>query len=138
MSLSTSNISSVEQELFTELTAEQASVIEGGAYLILHNATAVKAGADFGWSNGDDLKIKVNGRQVFGTLDDVDTGETARINKRVYFNGTAKVNLFDGDPWPNDDDYMGGFTVGSTPTNGTRTMRVSGSGSTYDVTYSIV
>jgi hypothetical protein len=130
--------SNSNEQLFTELTAEEASVIEGGATLILHNATAIQAGADFGWSNGDDLKIKVNGRQVFGTLDDVDTGETAYINKRVSFSGTAKINLFDGDPWPNDDDYMGGFTVGTTPTNGTQTMRVSGSGSTYDITYSIV
>ncbi|BAZ15789.1 hypothetical protein NIES4071_76610 [Calothrix sp. NIES-4071] len=133
MSLSTSN-----EQLFTELTAEEASVLEGGATLILYNATAIKADADFGPSNGDDLYIKVNGRKIFGTADDVDTGETVNIGKRISFSGTAKVNLFDGDPWPNDDDSLGGFTVGSTPTYGTRTARVSGSGSTYDITYSIV
>jgi hypothetical protein len=132
------SLSHANEQLFTELTAEEASVIEGGTTLIIHNATAIRAGADFGPSNGDDLYIKVNGRKVYGTDNDVDTGETANIYKRVYFNGTARVNLFDNDPWPNDDDYMGGFTVGSTPTNGKRTMRVSGSGSTYDITYSVV
>jgi hypothetical protein len=134
MSQSNSN----KQQLFTELTAEEASVIEGGATLILHNATAIRAGADFGPSNGDDLYIKVNGRKVYGTRNDVDTGETAYIGRRVSFNGSARVNLFDDDPWPLDDDSLGGFTVGSSPTHGTRTARVRGSGSVYDVTYSIV
>ena len=136
MSLSNSN----EQQLFTELTAEEASVIEGGATLILHRATAIRAGADFGPGNGDDVYILVNGRKLNppGTVNDVDTGESVRINRRIAFNGTARVNLFDDDPLFNPDDYLGGFTVGTTPTNGTRTVRVRGSGSTYDVTYSVV
>jgi hypothetical protein len=128
----------INEQLFTELTAQEASVIEGGARLILYNATAIRSDADFGPSNGDDVFIKVNGNKVYGTNNDVDTGETAYINKSIYFSGTAKVNFFDADPWPNDDDYLGGFTVGSTPTGGKKTVRISGSGSVYDVTYQVV
>ncbi|MEB3179934.1 MAG: hypothetical protein VKL59_12985 [Nostocaceae cyanobacterium] len=126
------------EQLFTELTPEEASVVEGGARLILYNATAIKADADFGPSNGDDVYIKVNGNKIFGTVNDVDTGETVNINRVISFNGTARVNFFDNDPWPNDDDSLGGFTVGSTPTGGTRTARIRGSGSVYDVTYRVV
>ncbi|NER31807.1 MAG: hypothetical protein F6J89_30410, partial [Symploca sp. SIO1C4] len=44
-----------QEQLFTELTPEEGAVIEGGAWLYLYKATAINAGADFGWHNGDDV-----------------------------------------------------------------------------------
>ncbi|ARV59790.1 hypothetical protein BZZ01_15165 [Nostocales cyanobacterium HT-58-2] len=136
--ISTSSNSVVEQEqLFTDLTPEQGAVIEGGAWLYLYKATAIKAGADFGWSNGDDVYARINGDKT-STTNDVDTGETANFSKWKQFSGTASINLFDSDGGlAGDDDSLGGFTVGSTPTNGYVTTRISGSGSTYDVTYAV-
>lgn len=134
-------------QLFTELTAEQASAIAGGATLILHKVTAIRAREDVNWArgNGDDLYLKVNGSKVFGTVDDVDSGETVNINKNISFNGTANLQLFDDDPWydPSGDDLIGSLSVGATPTGGQRTVRVGAPWynplkSAYDVTYSVV
>ena len=127
----------INEELFTELTAEEGSVIEGGAWLYLESATAIKAGADFGWSNGDDVYARINGTTTRQT-NDVDTGETANFFEwRLFISGVVSIDLFDNDLWPNSDDNLGGFTVGSNPTNGSVTRRISGSGSTYDVTYRV-
>ncbi|MBW4626646.1 MAG: hypothetical protein KME49_14380 [Brasilonema octagenarum HA4186-MV1] len=125
------------EQLVTELTPEQGAVIEGGAWLYLYKATAIKAGADFGWSNGDDVYARINGDKT-STTNDVDTGETANFFQWKQFSGTASINLFDSDGGlAGDDDSLGGFTVGTTPTNGSKTKRISGSGSIYDVTYAV-
>lgn len=134
-----SNINQItaNEQLFTELTPKEGAVIEGGARLYLYKATAVKAGADPGWRNGDDVYARINGDKTRKT-NDVDTGETANFFKGKTFSGTASINLFDSDSgWFNRDDYLGGFTVSSTPTNGWVTRRISGSGSVYDVTYMV-
>lgn len=133
-------MSNIHSQLFTELTSEEASVIEGGAYLVLHSATALKTGADFPYWNGDDLYIVANGKKIFGTVNDVDKGETVNINKTIAFSQSAKVTLVDDDlnVFGNKDDFLGSFTVGTTPTNGKRTVVVGGSGSAYRVTYSVV
>ncbi|MCC5610704.1 hypothetical protein LC612_29130 [Nostoc sp. CHAB 5834] len=136
--ISTSSNSFVDQEqLFTNLTPEEGSVIEGGASLFLYKATAIKAGADFGSFNGDDVYARINGDKTNKT-NDVDTGETANFSIEKPFDGTASINLFDSDGgFAGRDDYLGGFSVGSTPTNGFVTERISGSGSIYDVTYAV-
>lgn len=127
----------VQEQLFTELTPEEGAVIEGGASLYLYKATAVKANADFGWGNGDDVYARINGDKT-NTTNDVDTGETANFFKWKQFSGTANINLFDSDGGlAGDDDYLGGFSVGTTPTNGLVTKRISGGGSIYDVTYGV-
>lgn len=125
-----------QEQLFTELTSEEGAVIEGGATLYLYKATAINAGADPGWFNGDDVYARINGDKTRKT-NDVDRGETANFYKFKTFSGTASINLFDDDSWGNPDDYLGGFTVNSTSTNGFKTKRISGGGSTYDVTYMV-
>ena len=47
------------QPLFTELTPEEAAVIEGGVSFRLDSVEVIQAGADFG--SGDDPLVKVNG-----------------------------------------------------------------------------
>lgn len=133
-------ISNSDEQLFTELTSEEGAVIEGGAQLILYNATAVRARADGNWNegNGTDLYFVVNGLRLPGTYNDVDTGEVVNINRTINFTGTATTRLFDDDGSSSADDYLGGFTVGSTSTNGTRTVRVSGGNSIFDILYSVI
>ncbi len=137
-----SNINQItaNEQLFTELTPEEGAIVEGGAWLYLRKAVAIKANADFGFWNGDDVYATINGDRT-GTYDDVDTGETANFKKWKYFSGTASINLFDKDGGifgGGSDDHLGGFTVSSTPTNGYRTRYVSGGGSRYAVTYKVV
>ena len=132
-----------QKQLITELTPEEGAVIEGGATLFLYGAYAKQAGADKfpfswrgNWGDGDDLYITVNGKKVFGPQDDVDTGEFVRINRRISFGRYAKISLFDADR-KSRDDFLGGFTVGSTPTKGIKSTTVMGSGSIYSVFYRV-
>ncbi|MUG97800.1 hypothetical protein F7734_38035 [Scytonema sp. UIC 10036] len=124
-----------DTQLFTELTSEEGAVIEGGATLLLYRLTALNA-SDF---NGDEIYIKVNGETLIppGIVPDVDSGETININRAINFNGTAKLELFDDDVWGNSDDYLGGFSVGSTPTNGITSNIIRGSAS-YRILYQVI
>lgn len=125
-----------DELLFSELTPEEGAVIEGGATLRLIRATAIKASADaFPAINGDDVYIKCNGNKIYGTNNNVKTGNTFGIGKSCEFNGTASIRFFDADVL--SDDSLGGFTVGTTPTNGTKSSVISGSGSKYEVYYTV-
>lgn len=131
--MSNIELSVSQEELFSELTAEQAAVIEGGKKVILHDILAIKTGADL--IGEDDLYIKVKGNKVFSR--DMTAGEFALINKSVTFSGSAFISLFDADPGPfNDDDYIDGFTA-SNSTNGSRYRTLKGSGSEYKLHYSV-
>ncbi len=132
---STSNYSVVgQEELFSELTPEQASVIEGGKFLYIDKIQAIKTGAD-PWGP-DDTYITVNTQKIWGAVE-MSAGQTRSVNVGTMFDNSAKINLFDKDGgFFGDDDYMGGFTV-SQPTNGIVPMRVTGGGSAYDVYYSV-
>jgi len=119
------------EQLFSELTPAEAAVVEGGFRLTIDRIQAIKAGADL--VGADDTYITVNGTKIWGNAS-MTTGQ-ARNVKRGYTGpgSSAQVQLFDSD-WPSRDDSMGGFTAGNT--NGAlRRVRVSGSGSTYDVYY---
>ncbi|MUG97798.1 hypothetical protein F7734_38025 [Scytonema sp. UIC 10036] len=132
-------ISISDEQLFTELTSEEGAVIEGGALLLLHKATAIKASSDIASNtNGDDVVVKADGKKIHGTVKDVETGETFNINKFHVIDGTASITFFDADVWGNADDYLGGFTVGNSPTNGKKWKRISGSDSIYDVQYEVI
>lgn len=132
-------ISTSDEQLFAELTPEEGAVIEGGATLLLYKATALRASSDITpGTNGDDVVVKINGNKVHGTVQDVETGETFNINKFHVIDGTASITFFDADVWGNPDDYLGGFTVGSTPTNGKKWKQISGSDSIYNVQYEVI
>ncbi|MBE8965116.1 hypothetical protein IQ277_02305 [Nostocales cyanobacterium LEGE 12452] len=124
-----------DELLFSELTPEEGAVIEGGATLRLIRATAIRASADvFPGINGDDVYIKCNGNKIYGTNNNVKTGDTFSIGKSYQFSGTASIRFFDADVL--SDDPLGGFIVGSNPT-GIKSAIISGSGSTYEVYYKV-
>lgn len=133
--MSTINFSNNDQ-LVTELTSEQAAVVEGGAkQVFIRKIQAIRAGADT--VGADDTYITVNGSKMFGPRG-MSTGNTASVNRGVGFSGSATVSLFDQDGFLNGaDDFMGSFSVSSV-TRGTQVARVSGSGSTYDVFYRVI
>lgn len=126
------------EQLFAELTPKQASVIEGGKTLFIQSIEAVKAGADGFFQGGDDTFFKVNGR-LGPSLGSMDSGQTKTVNRSFSFDGDARVELFDSDGgafFGQDADSLGGFTA-TNPTNGIVSKRVSGSGSRYNVFYSV-
>jgi hypothetical protein len=135
MTFSKSNLNLLPESLFTELTADQAQMLEGGKRIDILLVRCIKAGAD--GSGADELFFNVNGQNLpFGgqTLSMVTNG-VANVGVSANFNGTANVSLFDKDT-SSGNDLMGSFSA-STNTNGSKTVRVSGSGSIYDVTFRV-
>ena len=63
---------------------------------------------------GDEVYIKVNGRQVWGPVS-MDTGSTEQINHRTPFSGPITVEAYDQESWPMQDDLLGTVTI-SPPT----------------------
>jgi len=129
--------SNQHEQLFAELTPDQASVIEGGKTLFIQKIQCVKAGADDIFSGGDDVYITVNG--LFGLVGSMSSGKTNTVNFSFSFDGDARVELFDEDGANiagTDDDSLGGFTA-TNPTSGIVSKQVSGSGSRYNVFYRV-
>jgi hypothetical protein len=130
MTFSKSNLNLLSESLFTELTADQAQMLEGGKRITILNVRCIKAGADT--SGADELFFTINGQDPsFGRTISMQTGGVANVGVAANFNGTASVQLFDKDT-SSGNDLVGSFSASS---NGQQTRRVSGSGSTYDVTY---
>ena len=119
------------EQLFTELTPAEAAVVEGGIRLTIDRIQAIKAGADF--IGADDTYITVNGKKIAGDFT-MTTGLTQLVNKSITTPGSsAVVRLWDNDPL-NPDDLLGVFAAVNT--NGRqRQVRLSGSGSIYNVYY---
>lgn len=88
------------EQLFTDLTPEQAAVVEGGLYR-LDSIEGVRVSADP--IGGDEPYINVNGTKIWsGSLEQ---GGTATINQLAP--EAASISLYDNDPWPNPDDPIG-------------------------------
>jgi hypothetical protein len=124
----------IDESLFTELTADQAEMLEGGKRIDILTVRCIKAGADVG--NPDDLFFVINGQNFgLGNPISMQTGGVANGGVGATFNGTANVSLFDKDgSGTSGADLVGSFSASS---NGQQTRRVSGSGSTYDVTFKV-
>lgn len=134
MTFSKSNLNALSESLFTELTADQAQMLEGGKRIDILLVRCIKAGADGG--SPEELFFTINGQNVqFGNTISMQTGGVANAGVSANFNGTANVSLFDKDT-SGGDDFVGGFSASSN-TNGSQTRRVSGSGSIYEVTYRV-
>jgi hypothetical protein len=133
MTFSKSNLNVLPESLFTELTADQAEMLEGGKRIDILLVRCIKAGADA--DGTDELFFTVNDRNVmsFGRTLSMRTGGVANVGVSANFNGTADVGLFDKDN-SGGNDFMGSFNTSS---NGQKTQRVSGGGSIYEVTYQI-
>ncbi|AKG22292.1 hypothetical protein [Calothrix sp. 336/3] len=125
MTFSKSNLNLLPESLFTELTADQTQMLEGGKRITILLVQCIKAG-----NGSDKLFFTINGQNVqFGRTIDIRTGGVANVGVAENFDGTARVRLFD-----KNDGSLGSFSASS---NGTQTRRVSGGGSTYDVTYRV-
>ncbi len=128
-------LNSIDEQLFTDLTAEQSAIVEGGKFLYIQGIQAINAGADtFGADETYMTFTDSTGKKSALNETSMSTGSYKAVNFGTPFDGVGSIQLFDSD-W-GSDDYMGGFTV-SAATNGTAIRRVSGSGSTYDVYYSV-
>ena len=129
------------QNLCTELTDEQASTVRGGRKLTIKRIQAVKANADPGFLGGslfssdDDTYLTVDGKQIFGPKQFA-TGTSLTVNRSVEVGDTATIRAFDEDSFLRfGDDPLGSATVSKATTGGVATL--SGSGSTYEVFYSL-
>jgi hypothetical protein len=122
-----SQLNLLSESLFTELTPDQAQMLEGGKRIDIMRVRCIKPSDPDGT---DELFLVING-QIFMP------GGVGNDGVSVLFDGTAKVSLFDknGDTRA-DADFLGGFTA-SAITNGSNTVLVSGSASIYEVTYRV-
>ncbi len=135
MTFSKFNLDLLSDSLFTELTADQAQMLEGGKRIDILTVRCIKAGADRA-GTPDELFFTINGQDPsFGRTISMQTGGVANVGVSANFNGTANVSLFDKDT-SSGNDLVGSFSASSN-TNGSQTRRVSGSGSIYEVTYRV-
>jgi hypothetical protein len=129
MTFSKSNLNLLPESLFTELTADQAQMLEGGKRITILQVRCIQA------TNGSDkLSFTVNGEDLmFGRTIDMRTGGVANVGVAAnFFDGKAKVLLFDKDN--SSSSRIGGFHAFD---NGTKTRLVGSNGSKYEVTYQI-
>jgi hypothetical protein len=128
-------LNNIDEALFTELTPEQSAMVEGGKWLYIESITCLTAGADT--IGQDDTYVKVTDSKGNPTAlgeTGMGSGEYKTVDYWRYFTGSASINLYDSD-WGNDD-HLGGFRI-SEPTNGIVTGYTWGSGSQYEVRYSV-
>ena len=121
------------KQLFTDLTSEEAAVVEGGKKIILHKVEAIKSAAD-GFKNSDDLYIKLGKKTVWGPRS-IDNGDIKNLGISRNFSKFLKVSLWDEDI--RNDDPLGSFTA-KNRTSGKKTRILKGSDSKYELTYSVV
>lgn len=120
----------IDESLFTELTADQAEMLEGGKRITILSVRCIQASG-----GSDKLSFDINGeRQNSGSPILIQTGGFANVGIGENFNGTANVRLFES--FTTVRAPIGGFSD-STVSNGSKTVRVNGRNSTYDVTYRI-
>ena len=133
--------------LFSELTSEQAAIVEGGLTVTIHSIQCLKAGADGFFGGKDDTFIKsadsgfieAPGATATGVMS-MASGNSRTVNRTWRnFKTSLRIDLFDSDGgnFGNNDDHMGGFTANSTGGQ-IFSKRVSGSGSRYRIFYSAV
>ncbi|MDZ8092218.1 MAG: hypothetical protein RMZ42_09780 [Nostoc sp. DedQUE05] len=130
------NASVVAQEqLFTNLTPEEAAIIEGGYNLYVSSIVCLKDGADT--FSQDDVYANVTVDEITSRLDvgGMSAGDGKNLGWEFNFFENAEISFFDSD-WPDSDDALGGFSV-SGPTNGIQRTTISGGGSRYRVSYSV-
>jgi hypothetical protein len=125
------------EQLFTELTPEEAAVIEGGKRIILHKIKCVRANMDTPASlNSDDVYIKIGGQTVWGpkSMDDGHIIELNDIGRN--FSNSINVSLWDDDGIFGDDEIDNKNF--SAITNGWKSASFTNSnGSSYRLTYKV-
>lgn len=124
-----------QEQLFTNLTPEEASVIEGGYSLYVSSIVCLKDGADT--FSQDDVYANVTVDEITSSLNvgGMSAGDGKNLGWEFNFFENAEISFFDSD-WPDSDDALGGFSV-SGPTNGIQRTTITGGGSRYRVSYSV-
>jgi hypothetical protein len=118
-----SNLNMLSESLFTELTADQAQMLEGGKRIDILSVRCIKA------SGGSDrLSFTIDGQDVmFGRTIDIQTGGVANVGVGANFNvPTPQINVYDR------GSFIGGFVIAG---NAQKTREVHLYGSIYEVTY---
>jgi hypothetical protein len=102
---------------------------------------AIEAGADI--LGDDDTFMRVNGTEVLNR--DFGTGGVALADEfdpqTFVLNSPASVTLYDDDPWPTSNDFLGSASLGASSSDpiGVRVdhdpVTLSGSGSEYQLAY---
>jgi hypothetical protein len=122
--------------LFTDLTAEEGASISGGLQLLIKSIQCIKAGADI--VGNDETRLRVDGNTFFSS--DMGAGSRKEYPSdallAIPVGYGSFVGLYDEDGWSSRDDFMGGFNI--TGTQGPTTINLSGSGSSYQITYAVV
>ena len=134
--MSNIDIMTANEQLFTELTPEEGANVSGGkAYdLVIKSLYCVNAGADL--TGNDDTMLKVDGTQYWkGGMGAASRKEFDPLLKVAVDKGSF-VGLYDDDGIWSRDDFMGGLTINGLQAATTTTL--SGSGSTYQLTYAVV
>lgn len=131
------NLCAIDAQLFMELTPEQAAIVEGGVQNVtIGTLRSITSGAD-GAGGSDEVFAVINGIRVrFVNPQSMRTGFVANFGAGANFSNTSSttVSLFDQDGSNQANaDFLGSFTVSNGTTSGTRT--VSGSGSTYELSF---
>ena len=124
-----------QEQFFTNLTPEEASIIEGGYNLYVSSIVCLRDGADT--FSQDDVYANVTVDEITSRLDvgGMSAGDGKNLGWEFTFFENAEINFFDSD-WPDSDDALGGFSI-SGPTNGIQRTTISGGGSRYRVSYSV-
>ncbi|MDZ8258554.1 hypothetical protein [Nostoc sp. ChiQUE01b] len=135
-----SNITSTvvaQEQLFTNLTPEEASILEGGYTLNVYSLLCLADGADPWYKGKDDVyaKVTLDGITTNYSVGDMGTGDAKNVAWEFNFFEYAEISFFDSD-WPDSDDALGGISV-SGVTNGLQKPTISGSGSRYKVFYDV-
>jgi hypothetical protein len=126
MTFSKSNLNVLSESLFTELTADQAQMLEGGKRIDILTVRCNAAGG------GSDSLFFVINNQNFRKGNPINMVRRGVANGGVSatFSGTAAVTLMD----KNSGKAVGFFSASS---DGQRTRIVSGDGSEYEVTFRV-
>jgi hypothetical protein len=132
---SLTDLDRMDTELVTDLSADQAESVEGGAYVFVHGIYALRAGADL--RGADDTYIAIGGYRIWG-IKSMSTGQYRRVGKGRHFWGVDAIQLKDSDGI-SKDDHLGAVPIYSMySTNGVAGHVVSGSGSVYRVDYQVI
>ena len=128
------------EQLFTDLTPEEAALIEGGA-VFLSYIQALKLTKDEK-DKRDEPYLLVNGRKIWEAKGGMKVGDIRKVGKFAFdprmFGGIPNIQL-----WENDgtgrcsDDFIGQLRVTKPTPRGRRVATFTGSGAKYRLFYSV-
>lgn len=127
------------EQLFTDLTLEEASVIEGGTVFLSH-IQAFRLTKDER-DNRDEPYILANGRNIWSAKKGMKVGDTRKIGKYVSSPLRVSGGFADIQLWENDgsgklsDDFIGQLTVTPRTSKGKKVATLTGSGAKYKLSY---